>query len=168
MLCAIRQSGSEFSTLLKWHLVLMQTDGLISSIHTSFFPFLPNTQPDTGLTGPCCLPSACHVWHQSMYFLFEISPVGHTIDYSLTLLSRRQLISPSNRSVQHLIHISVMYSYLFSKSVLAYQMAKENIPCCYSLVSFCSCHKMILFHAELTLGLHVMQEKLFESRLSSC
>lgn len=134
-----------------------------------FFPFSSKHTnrhwTDRALLFAICLPRLAP---EHVLPVWDLPCWAHHWLLTLTLLSRRQLISPSNRSVQHLIHISIMYSYLFSKSVLAYQMAKENIPCCSSLVSFCSCHKMILFHAELTLGLHIMQEKLFESRLSSC
>lgn len=139
----------------------MQTDGLISSILTVFFLyFLPNAHPYTGLTGPCCLPSACRVWHQSMNFLLEISPVGDTIDYSLWRSCHKDSLS-LHRSNQFNIlfsSLSVIYSYLWSQSVLTFQIAKKKQICC-SIVSFGSSPKIVLFHAEAILGLWVTQKE---------
>lgn len=108
-----RKSRSEFSSLLEWHLVIMQTDGLISSILTCFFSFFCNFiffqmhTPATlslHVTRDWQSPVACHLL--AMFGTKARFPSRHLSCWGrhrlriLTLKSHRQPLSPSLQ-VQH-------------------------------------------------------------------
>lgn len=123
LMCAVcftdqiwRESRSEFSTLLKMT-PCCNADRWPDIIHPDFFSFpyfLPNARPTnpeplyyTEMTEPCCLPSVCHVWHRSMYFLLLLGTPSITHSDSQVAAHISVALNISS-SYEHLLYLYVL------------------------------------------------------------
>lgn len=106
-------------------------------------PLNPEPPYSCGLTGPWCLPSACHVWHGTMHFLFR---VGDTADYSVWHSCRIGNSSPQHPFQLHTLKSRLNHLWHFESQIKQlYYSTFESFP-----PKTVSSHAEVIHHLPVT------------------